>query len=74
MNALATVRLRQRATKGSVSRTKVLFMVFKLLAMTQPLWRKPSCYLQLVRAGVKGVEGVRQEREKEKRADEEKAV
>ena len=36
----ATVRLRQRVTKGAGSRTKALPMAFKLLAMAEERWRK----------------------------------
>jgi transposase-like protein len=62
----STVRLRQRVTKGAGSRTKALLMAFKLLDMAQQRWRKLSGadLLPLVRAGVRFVDGVRQEREK----------
>src|SRR5437762_10014587 len=62
----ATVRLRQRVTKGAGSRTKALLMAFKLLDMAQLRWRKLNGaeLLPLVRAAVKFVDGVRQEREK----------
>jgi putative transposase len=62
----ATVRLRQRVTKGAGSRTKALLMAFKLLDMAQQRWRKLNGaeHLPLVRAGVRFVDGVRQEREK----------
>jgi putative transposase len=61
----ATVRLRQRVTKGAGSRTKALMMAFKLLAMAEERWRKVngSELLPLVRAGVRFVDGV-QERSK----------
>ena len=36
----ATVRLRQRVTKGAGSRTKGLLMAYKLLAMAQARWRR----------------------------------
>jgi putative transposase len=64
----ATVRLRQRVTKGAGSRTKALLMAFKLLDMAQLRWRKLNGaeLLPLVRAGVKFVDGVRQEREAKK--------
>jgi putative transposase len=64
----ATVRLRQRVTKGAGSRTKALLMAFKLLDMAQLRWRKLNGaeLLPLVRAGVKFVDGVRQERETKK--------
>lgn len=56
----ATVRLRQRVTKGAGSRTKALVMAFKLLEMAQQRWRKVngSQLLPLVRAGVQFVDGV----------------
>jgi putative transposase len=56
----ATVRLRQRVTKGAGSRTKALMMAFKLLAMAEERWRKVngSELLPLVRAGVRFVDGV----------------
>lgn len=62
----ATVRLRQRVTKGAGSRSKALLMAFKLLDMAQQRWRKLNGaeLLPLVRAGVHFVDGVRQEREK----------
>ena len=39
-SAFATVRLRQRVTKGAGTRTKGLTMAFKLLAMAQERWRR----------------------------------
>ena len=39
-SAFATVRLRQRLTKGAGSRTKGLTMAFKLLQMAQQRWRR----------------------------------
>lgn len=39
-SAFATVRLRQRVTKGAGSRAKGLTMAFKLLAMAQQRWRR----------------------------------
>jgi transposase-like protein len=55
----ATVRLRQRVTKGAGSRTKALVMAFKLLAMAEERWRKVNgpALLPLVRAGVRFVDG-----------------
>jgi len=72
----ATVRLRQRVTKGAGSRTKALLMAFKLLDMAQQRWRRldGAELLPLVRAGVKFVDGVREEREKEKRSERKKAA
>ena len=58
----ATVRLRQRVTKGAGSRTKALMMAFKLLAMAEERRRKVngSELLPLVRAGVRFVDGVQE--------------
>lgn len=58
----ATVRLRQRVTKGAGSRTKALMMAFKLLAMAEERWRKVngSELLPLLRAGVRYVDGVQE--------------
>ncbi len=60
----ATVRLRQRVTKGAGSRTKGLTMAFKLLAMAEQRWRRlnGAHLLPLVRAGVRFVDGVPVER------------
>ena len=59
----ATVRLRQRVTKGAGSRTKGLLMAYKLLAMAQARWRRlnGAHLLPLVRAGVGFMDGVQQE-------------
>ena len=56
----ATVRLRERATRGAGSRTKGLLMAFKLLDMVQLRWRHldGALLLPLVRAGVKFADGV----------------
>ena len=56
----ATVRLRERATRGAGSRTKGLLMAFKLLDMVQLRWRHLDAaqLLPLVRAGVKFADGV----------------
>jgi transposase-like protein len=58
-SAFATVRLRQRVTKGAGNRTKGLMMAFKLLAMAQQRWRKlnGAHLLPLVRAGVEFEDG-----------------
>ena len=60
---LATVRLRQRVTKGAGSRTKGLMMAFKLLDMAQQRWRRINApnLLPLVRAGVKFIDGIQEE-------------
>ena len=59
----ATVRLRQRMTKGAGRRTKGLLMAYKLLDMAQARWRRlgGAHLLPLVRAGVTFVDGVRRE-------------
>jgi putative transposase len=59
----ATVRLRQRVTKGAGSRTKGLLMAYKLLDMAQARWRRldGALLLPLVRAGIVFVDGVKQE-------------
>jgi transposase-like protein len=64
----ATVRLRQRVTKGAGTRTKGLTMAFKLLAMAEQRWRRlnGAHLLPLVRAGVRFVDGVQIERQDEK--------
>ena len=56
----ATVRLRQRVTKGAGSRTKGLLMAYKLLDMAKARWRRldGAHLLPLVRDGVAFVDGV----------------
>ena len=68
----ATVRLRQRVTKGAGSRTKGLLMAYKLLEMAQQRWRRlnGAHLLPLVRAGVTFIDGVRQERSHEEDREE----
>ncbi len=60
----ATVRLRQRVTKGAGSRQKGLLMAFKLLEMAQKRWRRinGAHVIPLVRAGVRFADGVEVER------------
>jgi transposase-like protein len=62
-SAFATVRLRERATKGAGSRTKGLLMAFKLLDMAQQRWRRldGAHLLPLVHAGVRFVDGVQKQ-------------
>jgi putative transposase len=62
-SAFATVRLRERVTKGAGSRTKGLLMAFKLLDMAQQRWRRldGAALLPLVRRGVKFVDGVQKQ-------------
>ena len=61
----ATVRLRQRVTKGAGSRRKGLLMAYKLLDMAQRRWRRLNSahLLPLVRAGVPFIDGLQQERD-----------
>lgn len=58
----ATVRLRQRVTKGAGSRTKGLLMAYKLLEMAQARRRRldGAHLLPLVRDGVAFADGVQQ--------------
>ena len=65
-STFATVRLRTRVTKGPGCRSKALTMAFKLLQQAQARWRRLDGHqlLPLVRARVKFVDGVRQERNK----------
>ncbi len=64
-STFATVRLRQRVTKGPGSRIRGLTMAFKLIQMAQDRWRKlnGSHLLPLARAGVQFTDGVQVERE-----------
>lgn len=63
-STFATVRLRQRVTKGAGSRTRGLVFAYKLLDMASQRWRKldGSALLPLVRAGVRFIDGVQVER------------
>ncbi len=63
----ATVRLRERATRGAGSRTKGLLMAFKLLDMVQLRGRRldGARLLPLVRTGVKFADGVQLDRTKQ---------
>lgn len=63
-STFATVRLRQRVTKGAGSRQKGLTMAYKLLDMAQARWRKITAaeLVPLVRAGVPFKDGVKVER------------
>jgi putative transposase len=60
----ATVRLRQRVTKGAGSRQKGLLMAFKLLLMAQERWRRINSahLISLVQAGVEFGDGIQPER------------
>jgi putative transposase len=61
----ATVRLRQRVTKGAGSRQKGLLMAFQLLAMAERRWRRINAPHQvpLVRAGVRFIDGLEMARD-----------
>jgi transposase-like protein len=61
----ATVRLRQRVTKGAGSRCKGLLMAFKLLEMAEKRWRRinGSEIVPLVRVGVQFRDGLAVERD-----------
>ena len=60
----ATVRLRQRVTKGAGSRQKGLLMAFELLAMAERRWRRINGAekVPIVRAGVRFRDGLAVER------------
>ena len=60
----ATVRLRQRVTKGAGSRQKGVLMAFKLLRMAEQRWRRlnGARIISLVRAGVVFRDGFATER------------
>lgn len=64
-STFATVRLRQRVTKGAGSRNAGLAMAFKLLLAAEQRWRKlnGAALLPLVREGAKFVNGERVERQ-----------
>jgi transposase-like protein len=64
-STFATVKLRQRVTKGAGSRAAGLAMAFKLLLAAERTWRRLNgqALLPLVAAGVLFRDGVRVERE-----------
>ncbi|HWE30282.1 MAG TPA: transposase, partial [Polyangia bacterium] len=66
-STFATVKLRQRVTKGAGSRAAGLAMAFKLMQSAQGSWRCLDSHelIPLVRAGVRFVDGKKQERKKE---------
>jgi putative transposase len=68
-STFATVRLRERVTKGAGSRTAGLTMAFKLLEAAQAHWRRldGAELIPLVRAGVGFIDGVRVERPEERK-------
>jgi putative transposase len=67
-STFATVKLRQRVTKGAGSRAAGLAMAFKLMQSAQTSWRclDASELIPLVRAGVRFVDGKQEERKQEK--------
>jgi transposase-like protein len=64
-SSFATVRLRQRITKGPGSRKRGLLMAYKLLRVAEERWRRLNGHqlLPLVRAGVTFTDGQQVERE-----------
>jgi len=64
-STFATVKLRQRVTKGAGSRNAGLAMAYRLLLLAEGGWRKldAASLLPLVRAGVWFKDGVRIERD-----------
>jgi transposase-like protein len=68
-STFATVRLRERVTKGAGSRTAGLTMAFKLLEAAQAHWRRldGAELIPLVRASVRFVDGARVERPEERK-------
>ncbi len=66
----ATVRLRQRVTKGPGSRTKAITMTFKLLEMAEKRWRRINGHelLPLVAHAVKYRDGVQLESKEDRAA------
>lgn len=64
-STFATVKLRQRVTKGAGSRSAGLAMAFKLLLMAEQRWRRLDGHdlIPLVRAGVTFEDGQRKERD-----------
>jgi putative transposase len=74
-STFATVRLRQRVTKGPGSRKRGLLMAYKLLRMAGQRWRRLNGaeLLPLVRAGVEFTNGEQLEREDQTHAEREVA-
>ncbi len=64
-STFATVKLRQRVTKGAGSRSAGLAMAHRLLLLAERSWRRLDGQelLPLVRSGVKFKDGVRVERD-----------
>ncbi len=66
-STFATIRLRQRVTKGPGSRTKGLTMAYKLLEMASKRWRRLNApeMLGLVAAGERFEDGIQKDNEKD---------
>jgi transposase-like protein len=75
-STFATVKLRQRGTKGAGSRAAGLAMAFKLLLAAERSWRKlnGASLLPLVRAGVVFRDGCRVERKEKLKTSKEEHV
>ena len=71
-STFATVRLRQRVTKGAGSREAGLAMAFKLLDAAQDRWRRVNAphLVAVVRAGTVFIDGQLQERNSDQPTDE----
>ncbi len=70
-STFATLRLRQRVTKGAGSRAAGLAMAYKLLDAAQQRWRRVNAphLVALVRAGATFIDGQLQERNDQKSGD-----
>ena len=75
-STFATVRLRQRVTKGAGSREAGLAMAFKLLDAAQDRWRRVNAphLVAVVRAGTVFIDGHLQERNSDQPTDERDAA
>jgi len=71
-SAFSTVKLRSRVTRGAGSRAAGLTMTYKLLKAAEATWRRLDGQelIPLVRAGVRFVDGKRQERDNEEISNE----
>ncbi|MEX2554719.1 MAG: IS256 family transposase [Actinomycetota bacterium] len=75
-STFATVRLRQRVTKGAGSREAGLAMAFKLIQAAQDRWRKVNAphLVALVRAGATFIDGQLRERSNDEGTEEDAAA
>ncbi len=75
-STFATVRLRQRVTKGAGSRKAGLAMAYKLLDAAQDRWRRVNAphLVAVVRAGGVFIDGQLQERDSDQPTDERDAA